>query len=331
MFARFVNEFVDGARVAGTFTLRSREVRSSRNGEAYLAVELGDRTGLIPGVLFRPDAVATSIPSGSVVRVQGTVTTFRGVRRVSMHAMRPAESWDSADLIASSQVPIEEMVSELREIVASVSHPGLKRLLRAVLGDRPAFERFCACPASQHHHHAYVGGLLAHTISVARICELCAARYDDIDRDLLITAAVMHDFGKIDEISVNSGIGFTDEGRLIGHVVSGLVRLRDAGAKSRLDQDTLLRLEHAVLSHHGELEWGSPKKPSTIEALVLHHADNMDAKTSAFTGMLRGAMLANEVWTDAGNLFRRPLFAPRALEDEQLLAGEGVSADRLSA
>lgn len=316
MFARYVSELVDGAKVSGTFTLRSREMRAARNGDAYLAVELSDRTGLIPGVLFRPDAVASAVPSGCVVHVQGTVTTFRGVQRISIRHMSPAESWEPSELVSPSPFPLEEAIAELRQIVSSVREPGLKRLLRQVFGDKALFARFCEAPASQHHHHAYVGGLIVHTVSVASTCASMASRYDDIDSDMLVTAALLHDVGKVDEFATDGGLTFTDQGRLLGHVVSGVLRIRDAGTHARVKPDALLRLEHAILSHHGELEWGSPKKPSTIEALVLHHADNMDAKTAAFSSLVKGAMLANEVWTDGGNLFRRPLHAPRALEDE---------------
>ncbi|TFG36062.1 MAG: HD domain-containing protein, partial [Candidatus Aminicenantes bacterium] len=179
------------------------------------------------------------------------------------------------------------------------------------------FERFCACPGSQSYHHAYLGGLLEHTVAVADNCAHVAGRYQGVDRDLLVASALLHDVGKVDELTFETGVGYTDEGRLIGHVVLGARRAREAAARAGTDATVLLRLEHAMLSHHGELECGSPKKPSTIEALLLHHVDNMDAKSAGFAQVLSGATLAEEVWTDSANLFRRPLFAPRALEDDR--------------
>lgn len=317
MVASFIAEMTEGSRVTREFVLRSRELRVARNGDAYLAVELADRTGVMPGVQFRPDTIAASVPSASVVHVTGTVTNFRGVRRISIESMAPAERFDRADLIAVGPRPAEELMSEFRSIAASVRRPALKRLLRRVFGDDALMVRFTACPASEHHHHAYTGGLLAHSVAVASLCIAMSDRYDEIDKDLLVTAALLHDVGKVDELAIDAGIRHTDEGRLIGHVVSGVIRIRDAAARAGMGEDEALKLEHAVLSHHGELEWGSPKRPSTLEALVLHHADNMDAKTACFTEFARGASIVGERWTDAANLFRRPLFAPAPLDDDR--------------
>jgi len=317
MNPRYINELVEGARVDSVFVLRSREMRAARNGDAYLLLELGDRTGSLPAVLFRPPPAASSVPSGSAARVTGTVTTFRGVKRISVERLEPASSWDPADLMGSSTRPVEELAEELRALVRSVTHPGLRGLLKRVFGEADFFDAFCRCPASQSYHHAYVGGLLEHTVAVGGLCGQMSERYEGIDRDLLVTAALLHDIGKVDELAFDTGIGYTDEGRMLGHVVSGAMRLRETALRVGLDRQLLLRLEHAVLSHHGELEWGSPKRPSTFEALLLHHVDNLDAKAAGFAALVRGASLIEESWTDAANLFRRPLYAPKPLEDER--------------
>ncbi len=316
MKARFISELVEGSTVDATFLLRSREMRAARTGDAYLALELADRTGMIPAVHFRPKAEAASVPTGTVVHVNGTVTTFRGVRRISVSELRPADNWDPADLIGQSVRPVGELVARFNDLVRSVDDPDLRRLLRAVFGDNEFFKSFCACPASQSYHHSYSGGLLEHTVDVASTCDSLAERYDGVDRGLLIAASLLHDIGKVDELSVGAGIGYTDSGRLVGHVVSGAMRLHQAAGKARIDREKLMRLEHAVLSHHGELEWGAPKRPSTFEALLLHHVDNLDAKAAGFSQLLRGASLLEERWTEASNLFRRPLYAPRAVEDD---------------
>jgi len=317
MKARYVKEFAEGAHVEATLALRAKELRAARTGEAYLALEFADRTGSIPGVYFRPCGAAVDVPVGSVVRVHGSVTSFRGARRISVDAMRPAETWNSEDLMARSPRSADELIAEFTALAKSVTHPGLKALLRTVFADKALFERFSRCPGSQSYHHAYLGGLVEHTVAVADHCARIARRYDGVDRDLLVSAALLHDVGKVDELTFDTVFGYTDEGRLIGHVVLGTRRVRDAAAKAGTDSTLLLRLEHAMLSHHGELEWGSPKRPSTIEALLLHHVDNLDAKAAGFTQVLSGATLAEEAWTDSANLFRRPLFAPRALEDDR--------------
>ena len=332
MQATYISELAEGGRANGTYFLRSRELRATRAGEAFLALEFGDRSGVIPGVLFRPSPIATAVPAGSAVRVRGTVTRFRGTKRISVEEMRPAESWNPADLIGASVRPREELVAEFGALARSVTHKGLRKTIRQVFRDPQFFERFCDCPASQSYHHAHLSGLLEHTVSVASICDQLAGRYDGVDRDLLVTAALVHDIGKVDELAFDTGIGYTDEGRLVGHVVAGDTRVRDAARRTGLETGVLLKLEHAILSHHGELEWGSPKRPATFEALLLHHVDNLDAKAAGFSAALRGALLIEENWTDSGNLFRRPLYAPKPVEDDRPgCAAEDAQHFRVSA
>jgi 3'-5' exoribonuclease len=317
MKARYVKEFAQGTHVEGTLALRSKEIRATRSGHAYLSVELADRTGSLPAVYFSPDRAAMDVPVGAVVRVSGDVTSFRGARRIRLTGMTAADTWDPEDLMATCPLSADELLGELKRLVRSVRHAGLRALLRLLFTDSAFFARFSRCPGSQSYHHAYLGGLVEHTVSVADMCARLADRYHGIDRDLLVTAALVHDIGKVDELTFDSSFGYTDEGRLIGHVVMGTRRVREVGTRSGLDESMLLHLEHAILSHHGELEWGSPKRPSTIEALLLHHVDNMDAKAAGFSHALAGAHAADTPWTDAMNLFRRPLFAPKPAEDDR--------------
>lgn len=333
MKPQYVVDLAEGMNVDAPFAVRAKEVREARTGDAYLALDLADRTGVIPGVLFRPGANALEMPVGSVVHVSGRVTSFRGVKRISAESVRPCDGWDPADVLAAGARPVDELVAELREQVRAVKQPSCRRILRLVFGDKEFFRRFSTCPGSQSYHHAYLGGLIEHTVAVARLCRSVAETYPDADADLLATAALLHDVGKVDELSSAVSIEYTDAGRLIGHVVLGVTRIRAAIERSPgIDEDVAVRLQHAVLSHHGELEWGSPKKPCTLEALLLHHADNLDAKAAGFTSLLAGAGAADERWTDAANLFRRPLFAPRAAEDDRpARAEEDAQYHRLTA
>lgn len=316
---QYANELAEGTRVNAPFALRAKEMRAARTGDAYLSLELADRTGQIAAVLFRPSPEATAIPVGSVVLVRGTVTSFRGIKRVSLDAIRPATTWDAEDLLAAATRSRDELVAEFRDMVVGVKDPEMRAVLSAVFGDKILYERFCSSPASQSYHHAYIGGLLEHSVSVAKLCRGLAEQYPEVDGDLLVSAALVHDVGKCDELSFDTAVEYTDTGRLLGHVVLGVMRVKDAIARRRvkISADRLARLEHAVLSHHGELEWGAPKRPSTFEALLLHHADNLDAKAAGFSAALSGASRAEEVWTDSSNLFRRPLYAPRAAEDDR--------------
>jgi len=318
---QFAGELAEGQRVSAAFVLRSREMRAARTGEAYLTLELADRSGRIPAVLFRPDATACAVPTGAVANVTGTVTTFRGVRRISVDALRPAKSWERDDMIASSTRPRRELVGALRDVVRAVKEPQLRHLLGVVFGDKEFFARFAECPATTGRHHAHLGGLLEHTVAVAEQCRALAASYDGVDADLLVTCALLHDLGVVDELVYDTAIDLTDQGRLIGHVVLGAQRIHRACCDCGLDPAVAASLEHAALAHHGAPEGGSPSQPSTVEALLLHRVDQLDADATGFIEALRGASVVGESWTDEFNQFQRPLYARRT-------ASEAVSPQR---
>lgn len=319
MGRRFVADMAEGDRIDGVFALRSKELRAAKTGDAYLTLELADRSGRISGIMFRPGSDASSVPAGSVVRVHGSVSAYRGVLRATVTAMRAVTQYDPADLIPAGTRDQGELMGELRALAASIRHPALAAVVRAVFSDRAFMKRFKVCPASQAYHHAYLGGLLEHTVAVATLCRALAELYPHADADLLVTGALLHDVGKVDELSYTTAIDYTDDGRMIGHVVLGERRVRAAidTLGTVIPSEVATRLSHVLLAHHGELEWGSPKRPCTLEALMLHHADNLDAKTVGFIAAAASAARVDEPWTDAGNLFRRPLWAPRALEDDR--------------
>lgn len=319
MERRYIEMMQAGDRVDADFALRAKEMRAARTGEAYLTLELADRTGSIAGVMFRPGSDAIGVPAGTVVRVRGMVTSYRGVLRISAERLKPVAEFDPAQILPSGTRDVEELLAELRQLVASVTTPALRAVLLAVFGDREFMQRFKLCPAAQTYHHAYLGGLLEHTVSVASLCAMLSDLYPHADRDLLVASALLHDIGKVDELEFGTDIRYTDEGRMIGHLLLGERRVRSAieSLGEQVLPDLATRISHVLLSHHGELEWGSPKRPCMLEALMLHHADNLDAKTAGFIAASAGAGLVEESWTDAGNLFRRPLWAPRPAEDDR--------------
>ena len=317
MKSQFVRELAVGAKVDSTFVLSARELRSSRTGEAYLSLEFADRTGRIPAVQFRPSSAALGVPADTIVRVGGIVTSYRGVKRVSVEGLVPAATNNPSDFLPGSERPLDEVRKVFRTLANSVSDSRCRSVLKAVFGDKEFFERFCRAPGAQVHHHAYVQGLIEHTVSVAGICRELGRIYPEADTDLLVTSALLHDIGKVDELEYETSIRYSDSGRLVGHVVLGERRMRDACRRLRLPESLMDRLSHAVLSHHGELEWGAPKRPSTLEALLLHHADNLDAKANGFTSLMSGASSLDERWTDSDNLFRRPLYAPLPAEQQR--------------
>jgi len=261
MKQHYAGTLKEGEKVDAAFALRAKELRSTRTREAYLSMDLADRTGRIPAVMFRPDCGAESVPSGTVVQVRGVVTAYRGVLRISVDSLRAATEYDAADIMPAGRRESAELVGELRSLVRGVRNPALARLLRRVFGDKEFMARFCSCPAAQSFHHAYLGGLLEHTVSVATTCRSLGDLYPELDADLLVTGALLHDIGKVDEMSFETSIEYTDPGRLLGHVVLGERRLNRAieGLAGGMPSDLGLRLSHVIISHHGELEWGAPK------------------------------------------------------------------------
>jgi len=307
---RYAAELRPGDRVDDTYVLRGKEMRAARTGEAYLALELTDRSGRIAGIMFRPDRAAQDVPVDTVVRVSGAVTSYRGTDRISVTSLRPSEHYEATDIMAVSSRDVREMVDELRTLTRPVEDPALAALLRSVFGDRAFFARFKVSPAA---HHACVGGLLEHTVAVAAICTHLADAYPLAARDLLVSAALLHDVGVVEQLRGGIGVDLTDEGRLLGHVMLGERRIRAVCERvdPQLSPETMLCLTHAIAAHHQDGGGASVPAPATLEALLLHRADEIDITATGFAESLRPAGLVQEPWTGTDNPFGRPLRAPR--------------------
>jgi 3'-5' exoribonuclease len=311
MKEQYARNLREGTKVDTIFALLSREIRAARTGDAYLSLEVGDRSGRLSAVMFRPAPIDESVPVGSVVRVRGTVTTYRGVRRISVESLRPESMYDREDLLASSVRERRELLAELRALVRQVKQAQLRRVLRDVFGAPGFIDRFAACPAGMGQHRAYVGGLLEHTVSVASLCAGLAGTYVQADHDLLVASALLHDVGKVEELSFDTSVEYTDAGRLVGHVVLGDRMVTRAFDRLAEPAPALaLKVSHAILAHHGGSEGGAAREPSSLEALLLSQADRLDGQAAAFLDTVSGAAVLEERWTDAGNGFGRPLMVP---------------------
>jgi 3'-5' exoribonuclease len=313
MKEQYVAGLTEGLLVDSVFVLRARDLRSARTGDAYLVLEFSDRTGRMPGVLFRPGPEERSMPPGVVARVRGTVTSFRGVRRISVDALRPVGDYDRADLVPSSARSRSELLEALKTIVEGVHDRALRSVLETVFGDEALARAFAERPATREEHHTYSGGLLEHTVAVASLCRVLASRYDGIDGDLLVTGALLHDLGVLEALRCDTSVEETDAGRLLGHVALGELLVADAIARAAVALDTskALSLRHLVTSHHAEPQGGGRIGPCTLEAVALHHADQLDAQAAGFIQAVAGAAVLEEQWTDDGNRFGRPLSVPR--------------------
>jgi 3'-5' exoribonuclease len=285
-----IPEYKPGDRVTGFFSVRKIELKTKRDQSPYLLMELGDSTGRINATIWEDaKTFRDTIQAGDVVKVQGTVIDFNRNAQISIDKIRKAVSEDNVkkfDFVPKSRLDMESLGTKLDEVIRSVKIQPLHDLLERIFHSSELGQLFSQAPGGKLWHHAYLGGLLEHTLSVAEICETMTRLYPKASRDLLISGALLHDIGKIDEYGYDQGfIDFTDEGRLWGHISIGAQRVRkeielmekESGFPGELKKHLL----HLILSHQGELEHGSPVVPMTLEGIILYYADEMDSKANA--------------------------------------------------
>jgi 3'-5' exoribonuclease len=282
MKSPYVNELQPNQVVTATFLVHHKEIRQKKSGELYLSLLLGDRTGDLDAKMWDNVAeVMHTFDRDDFVCVKGLYTIYQNRPQLTIHKVQRVDDSevDPADFFPVSARDPEEMFAELRQIVAGVRHPHLNALLSAFLDDPDIASRLKRAPAAKSVHHAYLGGLLEHILSVCRLCQFAAGHYKHLDLDLLLAGAVLHDIGKLYELRYDRSFGYTTEGQLLGHIAIGLRLIADKlhhlpGFPPRLRA----LVEHMVLSHHGQLEFGSPKVPLFPEALLLHYLDDLDSK-----------------------------------------------------
>ena len=300
------------------YLVLSKEVRTTKSGKPFLKLRVGDRSGGVDCMVWEAaERLSEGFRQGDLVHVRARASEYGGKVQLEATDLRPAEaeSIDPQAFLPATFRDVEELKGFLQYHVESVYDRDLRALLDSFFGDPDFLDRFARAPAAKSFHHAYLGGLLEHTVSVADLADHVCQQYGRINRDLLITAALLHDVGKVEELTYDRAIDYSDAGRFLGHVILGVNLVTDRAARlPGLSQDKLQLLLHAIVSHHGELEWGSPKRPKTLEALVIHHLDNLDAKVKGFLEIVEGSRDAD--WTDLRNLFRRPLHVPRASHQE---------------
>ncbi len=306
-----IRDMVEGNNVRGHYLVTRKELIpfSSKPGR-FLLMQLADKTGDIRAIVWEQgEKLAAEISVGDVVEVEGRVATFRdSLQVVCSTVLRPLPGqYSPEEFLPTSERDRETMLRELGGLLDSITDPDCQRLLRAIF-TQEFLEDFGRAPAARSMHQAYVGGLVEHTLNVVRICDTVAQLYPETDRDLLATGALLHDVGKVQEYALGAGIEITDVGRLLGHVTMGYHLVSDViGDLLDFPEEKALRIRHMLLSHHGELEWGSPKEPQTVEACILHHADNLDGQVSKFTEILE-AGAPGQRWTNYDARLGRSLF-----------------------
>jgi 3'-5' exoribonuclease len=278
----FVNTLVPNETITTHFLVINKEIRQKKTGEPYLSLLLADRTGEIDAKMWDNVAeVMATFERDDFVKVKGLAQVFQNRHQFTIHKIRRLEDHEveAGDYFPCSKRDSEEMWGELRSVISSLSDPHLRLLLENIFADADVVARYRRAPAAKSIHHACLGGLIEHVLSLCGLCRLMASHYKRLDLDLLLTAAILHDIGKIDELSYDRSFSYTTAGQLVGHIVIGLQRVGEA-IRSIPDFPPKLKLllDHIILSHHGSLEFGSPKLPLFPEALLFHHLDNLDSK-----------------------------------------------------
>lgn len=326
---RFVEDLAEGEQLDDLFMIKSARLGETRAGKPYLALSFSDRSGEISGPAWdNAESLQPICTAGAVVRVRGQVQTYRDKLQLKIESIQAVaeEDYDFDAFVAASHRAPERMQDELNKLIRGVSNPFLKKLLSRVFSGSEAGERFRSSPAAKGIHHAYLGGLLEHSLSMAHVASLLASHYVGIDGDLLVAGALLHDIGKTMELDSEVGvIDYTDIGRLKGHLVIGCELIgREAEKIQDFPAELLVQLQHLVLSHHGRQEFGSPVVPMTAEALLLSFIDDMDAKMNLVEQLSRKVKSDVPQWSEyQRSLERYVLLRPLELSKEQ-----GISADK---
>ncbi|MBC7853367.1 MAG: HD domain-containing protein [Pirellulaceae bacterium] len=314
---RFVKELDEREHVDQIFLVADKQLRANRNGNLYMQLRLTDKTGSLTGMLWNAtDGVFNSVETGNYARVSGTTQIHNGQMQMIVTRVEPADTRevDEQDFITVSTADIDKLGKRLVELLRGVSNVHLRNLAECFLADEEFMGKFMSAPAGVKNHHAYRGGLLAHVVSLMEACRAVAPLYPELDGDLLCLGAFLHDAGKIDELTYERELGYSDEGQLIGHVVMVLSTVEDKIAESenlaqeKFPRELMLRLKHLIVSHHGEYQFGSPKLPMTLEAITLHLLDNLDAKLYSVMQLLREDAGSESAWTSYNQALGRKFF-----------------------
>ncbi|HKN74371.1 MAG TPA: OB-fold nucleic acid binding domain-containing protein [Candidatus Acidoferrum sp.] len=290
MKTSFVTDLGTEQTITSYFLVHEKEIRNTRDGKAYLRLELGDRSGTIEARMWDQfEAAAKDVSRDDFVKVNARVEIYRNKPQLSLQQLRRAkpEEVDLADFLPHTKEDVGKLWAQLLEYANSIANPWLKKLVTGILADPALAARYKRAPAAKVMHHAYLGGLLEHVIGLCGLTRQVAAHYPELNADLLLTVAILHDVGKLDELCYERAIGYTTEGQLLGHIVMELETVSKAmDAIEGFPANLKTVVQHLLISHHGQYEFGSPKLPMIREAMVFHYLDDMDSKMAAVRAAL---------------------------------------------
>jgi 3'-5' exoribonuclease len=298
-------------RVERIMVVARKDWRDSVNGK-FLLFQFSDKEGPLKGVLWQPtEEIDRDIQVNDVVRIKGEMKSYQGAYELHVASIVKLneKEYDVTQFVPVSAEETGDVLGEILEVVASIENEHLRKLLDGILADEQFKQRFLKAPAARVWHHSYIGGLAQHVRDMARLANKAAEIYRDIDRDLLVSGVFVHDLGKVQELEVTNRIDYSDNGRLLGHIMLG-VEFLDARMREIPDfpEDLALKLKHMVLSHHGSLEHGSPVVPMTIEAILLHYIDNLDAQARGTLQALDKDTRHSGKWTEYVKLLDRFIY-----------------------
>lgn len=288
---KFIETFREGEMISDIYLCKTKQTMKTKAGKSYYSLVLQDKTGTVDAKVWEISGGIEHFESLDFIKVDGQVTSFAGSLQLNVRRIRRVQEmeYNAQDYMPTSVYSVDAMYKELTGFIATIGEPHLKALAESYfVKDKDFIRDFVKHSAAKSVHHGFVGGLLEHTLSVMKLCDFYCTRYATLNRDLLITAALFHDIGKTKELSLFPANDYTDAGQLIGHIVIGVEmihdRIRDLGGFPEVLEN---ELKHCIVAHHGELEYGSPKKPALMEAMALNLADNTDAKMQTMTELFK--------------------------------------------
>jgi len=287
---RFIADIQDGDHILGHYFCKFKQTLKTKAGKSYYSIKLQDKTGVVEAKVWDITNDITNFDEGEMIKIDGDALLYQGEMQIKVYKLRRSmeDEYNIADFIPCTDKDIDEMYGKVVSLIESVEDSHVKALLTNILiEDAGRAKAFKSSSAAKAMHHGYMGGLLEHTLYVAETCVFMADRYKYVNKDLLIAGALLHDFGKIYELAPMPKNEYTDDGQMLGHIVIGVEIVAIEAAKIENFPHQLASLiKHLIISHHGEYEFGSPKLPYTAEAMLLHYADNMDAKLKTIQEVL---------------------------------------------
>ncbi len=322
----YVSEITENTQVEGLFLVKDKNNGMTKNGKQYIALNLTDKTGEVKARIWdNAEKLGARFSQGDCVTLKAFSVMYQGTLQLNIASIEKFPSTEELlrELLPASKSNSDELFAELLRICRSFSNPHLSRLLELIFSRDDIVTAFKAAPAAKSIHHDYLGGLIEHTANVTRLARTVAPLYPNLNTELLLTGAILHDIGKIYELAYEKNFSYTDKGRLIGHITLGVDIVTDAIKQlSEFPEDLALVVRHLLLSHHGQYEFGSPKRPKTPEALLLSYLDDLDAKMFVCNELIKKEKNSETKWTSYNKLFDRYLYTDTFIETEKQTGSE---------